>query len=100
MAKNISAAIRQMIRMSSWVRAALDSSAKSPRRLSAKPISALINATRLLSKPPCPAELRNRVVSPIIQRSASAPENHPEDKTDPERGHDRFGRVFAHILLR
>src|ERR1700730_3430094 len=28
-----------------------------------------------------------------------APENHPEHKTDPERSHDRFGRIFAHILL-
>src|SRR5580704_4791718 len=88
-----------MIRVKSCASAAFDSVAKSPRRLSTKSASAPTNASRPLNKPPCPAGPRDRVASPIIQWARLAPENHSEHKTDSERGHDRLGRIGAHILF-
>ena len=49
------------------VSAVLDSFAKSPIRLSKKPTRSLTSASRLWSKPACPAGLRNRIESPAIQ---------------------------------
>src|SRR6187402_2104861 len=69
-------------------------------RLSKNPASALTSASRLLSKPACPAGLRNRIVSPAMQRSSWLfAEDHPEQESDAEGGKDRLGWILAHVLL-
>src|SRR3954452_459712 len=70
---------------------------KSAARDSKNVASAFASASRLLNKPPRPAALRARA-SPIIS-SGLAPENHSEHEPDAERGDDRLGRIFAHVLF-
>src|ERR1700720_4132458 len=36
---------------------------------------------------------------PSFSAARLAPENHSEHETDAQRGHDRFGWIFAHVLL-
>src|ERR1700737_4031649 len=36
---------------------------------------------------------------PSFSAARLAPENHSEHETDAQRGHDRFGWVFAHVLF-
>src|SRR5438132_12271109 len=64
-----------------------------------KPASALTRASRLLSRPACPAGLRDRMVSPAIQCNRLTPENQAQYEPDSKRCHDCFGRIFTHVLL-
>src|SRR5947207_5950212 len=79
--------------------AVLDSLAKRPIRLSRKPARSLTSASRLWSKPACPAGLRNRIESPAISAQSLAAENQPENESNSQRGEDRLGWIFPDVLL-
>src|ERR1043166_6413364 len=92
------AATRQASAVTKWSRAAFDSRAASFSRLSRNCGSNATSAPRVWSRPACPAGLRNGMGRPTIEPSLTT-EDQAQDKPDAERGKDRLGRVFAHVLF-